>query len=439
MNKPTNDLIKVSATPIISEPVRFGLIVLGVFFGTFLLWSVLAPIETAAIAVGKVTVDSNRKTIQHLEGGIVRKIHVREGTIVKKGALLVELEDTQARAALDLLQGQSFELQATEARLKAEIAEQDTLEFPAHLTANHAEKIKKILTAQSKLFDANKKAMAGQLVILKQRIEQLQKEIESLDAQVVSESKQLKLIEEEIEAVKYLESKKLIERPRLLALQREAARLIGNRGEHIGLIAKAQQKIGETNSQIITVQDQNKKDKLTELRETQKQLADVLEREKGAKDVLERTKITAPTAGRVVGLLEHTIGGVLKPGADIMNIIPSDDRLVIEAKLSPLDIDIVHEGLSAKVQLTAYKTRNTPTLLGEVSHVSADSFEDKNTQEAYYLARVEIPQSQLALVEHVKLHPGMPAQVMIIIDKRSPFAYFMSPIKDSFNRAFREQ
>lgn len=440
MAKSDEQIVPIEAKPPIADTVKFGLIVICLFFGGFMFWSVMAPIESAAIAPGKVTVDSNRKTIQHLEGGIVKELHVRDGAVVKKGDLLIRLEDTQAKASFELLRGQSIELLAAEARLKAERDNATTLTFPEILLKNKDKpEVQAIMKSQKAIFETNKRTLAGHLNILGQRKSQLEKEIESLDAQVNSETKQLKLIEEEIKAVAYLEKRKLIEKPRLLALQREAARLLGDRGEHIGLIAKAQQKIGETSMQLLTTKDKYQKDILDQLRDTQQRLADILQRTKAAQDVLTRIEIKAPQSGKVVGLTAHTIGGVISPGEDVLHIIPSDDKLIVEARVSPLDIDVVHEGLLAKVQFTAFKQRSTPVVDGLVHHISADSFEDPNTKESYYKARIGISKEQMARLKGVKLYPGMPAQVMIIIDKQSPFSYFVTPIKDSFSRAFREQ
>jgi membrane fusion protein, type I secretion system len=435
LDKPT-----VNSAPYIKEPLQFGLIILLVFVGGFLLWSLLAPLESAAVATGRVTVDTNRKSIQHLEGGIVEKLYVRDGDKVKKGDILIQLKNTQSKASLDLVRGQVNELLALEARLVAQRDKAKNVVFSeALLKQKDNPKVAKIMKSQKAIFKAEHDSFKGQIEILRQRVVQLEKEIDSLNAQVTSETKQLKLIEEEIEAVAFLEKKKLIEKPRLLALQREAARLIGNRGEHLGLIAKAQQKIGETKTQLIAITDKRQKDALQELRDTQQKLADLLEKEKSAEDVSDRTTIRAPQSGTVVSLQEHTIGGVLRPGETVMDIVPSGDKLVIEAQIDPLDIDVVHKGLEAKVNLTAFKQRSTPALDGVVDRVSADSFTNEQTGATYYLARVSISADQLKRLHDVKLYPGMPVQVMIITDKRTPFAYFVSPIQESFRRAFREQ
>lgn len=427
--------------PFISNPVRFGLTLLGIFFGTLGLWMLFAQLESAALAPGKITVDTNRKTIQHLEGGIVKKIYVHEDSQVKKGDLLIALEDTKARVSLELLREQANSLRALEARLLAERDKTTTIQFSDALKQQQNDpKAKKIMEGQIAIFNANNQSFNDQLSILKQRIAQLEKEIESTQAQASSDNKQLKLIEEEIEAVAYLEKQKLIAKPRLLALQREEARLIGNRDENLGQVERLKQKIGETQTQTIGLKNNRQRETLKELRATQHELVDVLEREKAAADILARIQIYAPRDGRIVGLKIHTIGGVISPGAPIMDIVPSQDKLVIEARVNPLDIDIVHQGLLAKVQLSAYKQRHMPQLNGVVTRISADSIEDPQTGALYYQARVTIDQEDLKkLNRNIILYPGMPAHVMIITDKRTPIEYFTAPIRDSFHRAFREE
>jgi HlyD family type I secretion membrane fusion protein len=433
-------IVEVNPEPPIRQAVLFGAVILLVFVGTFLLWALLAPLESAAIADGKIVVDTSRKTIEHLEGGIIARLYVQEGSQVKQGDLLIELDDTQALARLDLLRGQINHFYGLAARLLAERDNKDKVRFPKRLiNQKDNPSVQQIMQSQRAIFAANKATFNGQIVILQQRIKQLEKEIDSLQAQVESDSRQLELINEEIEAVAYLEARKLIERPRLLALKREAARLKGERGENLGLIAKAEQGIGETQSQIIATKDNRQKEILEDLREVRQKLTDLLEEERAAEDVLKRTAIRAPQDGTVVGLKKHTVGGVLSPSEEVMEIVPSKDELIIEARVSPLDIDVVYPGLIAKVKLTAFKQRSTPSLDGKVDTVSADILQDEYSGETYYSARIKIDGEQLKKVSHVKLYPGMPSQVMIITDHRTPMQYFLSPIKDSFNRAFREQ
>ncbi|OGT52206.1 MAG: hypothetical protein A3E84_02520 [Gammaproteobacteria bacterium RIFCSPHIGHO2_12_FULL_42_13] len=416
------------------------MIVVIAFFGLFFLWSILAPVETAAISPGKIVSSTNRKTIQHLEGGIIKKIYVQEGSTVKAGDPLIKLDDTQAKATYDLLHSQANELLATEARLSAERDNQATIQFPEILLKQQNDiKTKKIMGAQETIFQNNKKTLSDQLNILAQRITEYEKQIEGHQAQVISNEKQLEFVQKELDALNILDKKHYIEKPRLWSVEREAARLRGNRGELEASIAETQQKIGETKQQMISLKNTTQKDILDKYAETQRNLLDTLEREKATEDTLRRTLVTAPQDGVIVNLQEHTIGGVIGPGKAILDLVPTHDALVVEARVSPLDIDIVHPGLDAKVKLTAYKQRSTPAIDGIVTEVSADSFQDPQTNSSYYVARIIISNEQLKKLPKIKLYPGMPVEVMIIVDNRTAWEYFVTPIKESYSRAFREQ
>ena len=419
----------------------FGLIFLFVFFGGFALWSYLAPIDSAAVAQGQIMVAGNRRVIQHLEGGIIKQINVRDGDRVLKDQVLVELDNTRSIAALSMTRSELYQQYAIEARLLAERDHAAEISFePVLVKASHTdEKLKDVISSQEAIFKANKKSLDGNIAILNQQISQLKEQIKGVKAQYVSNTKQYELISEEVKEVAQLAAKKLVEKPRLLALQRNAAQLQGARGDNVSQIAILRQRIGETKSKILTLESDQHKDVLTQLREVQKQISDLVKREVVEKDVMDRTLIRSPQTGSVVGLQVHTKGGVVSPGAAMMDIVP-EEQLVIQARVSPLDIDVVHKGLIAQVTLSAFKSRTTPTLEGRVESVSADAVQDPQTGEPYYEARVQLDNEQLALLDaDQELYPGMPVQVMIVTDKRTMFQYLTSPITDSFNRAFREQ
>jgi HlyD family secretion protein/epimerase transport system membrane fusion protein len=280
---------------------------------------------------------------------------------------------------------------------------------------------------------------ADNLNILRQRIAQLEDEIRGHQAQIESNTEQLKYVDKELSALEELDKKNYADKPRMWSLQREAARLDGNRGELTANIAQAQQKIGETEQQVLALKTNTQKQILDDLTDTQRKLDDAIQYEKSTEDVLRRTVISAPQNGVIVNMQEHTVSGVIGPGKDIMDIVPSDDALVVEARISPLDIDIVHTGLPAKVKLIAFKQRSMPAIDGVVTEVSADSFYDSQTNSSYYRARINISSDELKKLPNVKLYPGMPVEVMIIVDRRTAWQYFISPIKESYNKAFREQ
>lgn len=440
LEKISGDTIEHTSRPPIRNASRFGMIILLGFFGVFGLWAVFAPIETAALAPGKIVSSTNRKTIQHLEGGIIRKIYVKEGSVVKAGDPLIKLEDTQARTKYDLLHSQVIEYTATEARLIAQRDNLDSIQFPPALLKQAVNPdVKKILDVQENIFTNDRKTYADNLKILQQRIAQLQDQIKGHQAQVDSNNEQLQFVEKELNALKELDKKNYADKPRIWALERESSKLEGNRGELIASIAQAQQKIGETEQQIIALKNTTQKEVLDDLTEVHRRLIDTIEYEKSTEDILKRTVITAPQSGVIVDMQEHTVSGVIGAGKDIMDIVPSDDALVVEARISPLDIDIVHPGLDAKVKLVAFKQRSLPAVDGVVTDVSADSFYDSQTNSSYYRARINISAQQLKKLQSVKLYPGMPVEVMIIIDRRTAWQYFITPVKDSYSKAFHEQ
>jgi HlyD family type I secretion membrane fusion protein len=402
-------------------------------------WGGSAPLSGAAVAPGQVVVQSNRKTIQHLEGGIVSEIAVKDGDVVSSGEVLVRLDDTRARTSLDALHGRYFAALAREARLiaeregRAEIAFAPELLQSAHPAAHEA------VAGQRRIFEARRIWVEGQIAILRQQIAQLREEIVALEAQVESEARQSGLIAEEKQGVEALVTKGLERRPRLLALQRTAEEIGARRSDHLGQIARAQQKIGEAELQITDHENKRIDDIMRELRTTQDDLFDLRERLSAARDVLDRTDVRAPRDGVVVNSRVHTIGGVVNPGDALLEIVPQAEELVIEARVRRDDIDLVRPGMTAQVRLIAYKQRWTPSVEGVVRTVSADRLEDGRSGESFFVARVEVDPASLAKLPNAELYPGMPADVLILTEKRTALDYMLSPITASLARAFREQ
>lgn len=429
------------ALNIARRPIVFGLWIIIIVLGFFGLWAAIAPLDSAAIARGVVVLNDNKKTIQHLEGGIIDELLVSEGDFVKKGQPLIRLSETAAKARLDLVIGQLLAARAAENRLTAERDSSETITFDKELLekAKHNVEIKKIVDSQQNLFIARKNAINGQVDILKQRIAQFDDEINGLKAQEASTDNQLGLINEEISIVQQLLAKGNAQKPRLLALQRRGAELEGIKGEYQARIAKAGQAITEAELEITNITTKFINEVVDDLKETQVQLADLEERRRAAQDIMDRIVIIAPRSGIVTDLQFHTTGGVISPGAKILDIVPQDDKLIIEAHVSPTDRDIVHQGLRARVRLTAYKTRRTPILEGKLLSISPDRFVDQATRESYYKARIRINEKQLKSLKDVELQPGMPADVLIVTGTRTMMSYLFSPITDSFRKAFREQ
>jgi HlyD family type I secretion membrane fusion protein len=432
----------VPRSPPVRAPVLAGLLILLAFGLGFGGWAALAPLSSAAIAPGFVRVESNRKTVQHLEGGIIDELRVQDGDIVQAGQVLIRLDRTQAAARHDALLHQYQSLRAAEARLIAERDGRHRIAFGEELESRRAEpRVTDILAGQESIFETRRRSYQGQIGILEQRVEQLRSEIAGLRAQVSSEDRQLALIAEETADVDSLVGKGLERKARLLALRRQAALLEGGRGEHIAEIARAQQAIGETELETFSLEDRLAAEVAEGLEEVQNQLAETEEELRAAEDVLRRHEITALIAGTVVGLRFFTEGGVIEPGVPILDIVPESDRLIIEAQVNPLDIDTVEPGLPAQVRLIAFKQRSTPTLDGQVVQVSADSLSDEEAETAisFYKADVEIDPAELTRLDGVSLYRGMPAEVLIRTGERTLADYLLAPVLDSFARAFREE
>lgn len=418
-----------------------GSIVVGAFFVGFGGWATLAPLASAAIAPGIVSPDGSRKTVQHLEGGIIRDIRVKNDEMVKSGDVLLVLEDTQARAAFDLLQTQSDALAATYARLTAEQIGAEAVNFPDDLLARAAAQpdIADLVEGQRQVFTVRKQSLGERKAILGQQIRQLGAEIKGLRDQIEARDREVALIKDEIVQVSELLRRGYERKPRLLALQRREAQIEGERAEHLGDIARAQQTIDQAKLEIVNLETARQDEVAAEITRVRTELLAMQERLLASRDVLRRTEVTAPVDGRVVELRFKTAGGVVGPGEPILDIVPIRDELLVDARVSPLDIDVVRAGLEARVHLLAYRQRSLPQIGGIVRQVSADSIVDQATGQRYFLARVEVDPAGLAtLPEGVPLSAGMPAEVLIKTGERTLLNYLVEPLLDSVRRSFRE-
>ncbi len=422
------------------QPIIIGGWMMIFVFGFLGLWAAFAPLASAAIAPGKVILSGSKKSIQHLEGGVIDEILVREGQKVEKGEALIRLNETASRARLDLFRKQYYTAVASEARLIAERDSLDEISYPSSLEESdeHKEAIKEVVQSQTRLFESRRATIRGQKKVLLQKKEQFKKEILGLRAQISSASKQIRLLNEEIGAMRKLLSQGNAQKPRLLALQRQQADLEGERGQHRARISRAEQSIAESDLQIINTQNEFANRVSTEMREVVDKLADLQERIKASVDVMDRIVIEAPLSGIITALQVHTVGGVIRSGDTIMEIVPIDE-LVVEAQVSPQDIDVVRKGLEARVMLSAYAARRVPPVAGTVIQVSPDRFEDKRTGMPYYSVRIKIDEESLADHEGIEMTPGMPADALIVTGERSVLSYLMTPISDSFRKAFREE
>lgn len=416
-----------------------GTIVL-LFVVGFLGWAAFAPLDSALMAPGTIVVASHRKTIQHLEGGIVRDIFVKEGQTVTAGEKLIALDEAQARANLNLLEDQADALGAQEARLIAQRDGKDHIDFPPDLLARAASpKVAKILQGEQTTFDSQRATLSKQLEILSQRNGENTSIIAGLKAQQTSVESQLALIQREADSVEKLLAEGLSTLPRLLELQRQAADLTGQQGQLEQKIAEVNQQSGENEMQMMNLKNQQLGDVLKILQDVQTRHYDALDRIQAVRDIFGRLVLVAPVAGRVVGLAVHTKGAVIKPGETVLEIVPDNDQLEVEAHVRPDDAGDVHVGMTAKVSVSAYQNRRLPMITGVVSNFSADRLVDERTGQPYFTANVTVDRSSLKDFPEAKIVPGMPVEVAIDTGQRTALAYFVEPIRDVFRRGMREK
>ncbi len=422
------------------ELVIAGTALIGIFLIGFGTWSAFAPLESAAMASGTVVAESSRKTIQHLEGGIIGAILVHDGDAVRTGQTLIRLDDTKARTTLAALTGQLWDAKAREARLLAERDDAKEIHFPDDLLARAEDpEVAQAIAGQQKIFETRRTLQESKIATIHERIAQVTEEISGHQAEEQALHKRVSLIQEEIAGVRELVGKGLERKPHLLQLERDLAEMDGKRGDTLAQIARARQTIAESEINILSLKNDTQKEVADELRETQKKRIELEEQAQAAAFVLSRTEVKAPEAGIVTDLRVHTPGGVINPGEALMDLVPQQDRLIIEAEVRPEDIDRVRQGLPAQVRLLPYKQRRTPPLDATVMYVSADRLVDKKSNQPYFAAKIGIDESELARLEEVKLIPGMPSEVMIKTGETTVALYALSPIFDSFHHAFREK
>jgi HlyD family secretion protein len=404
-------------------------------------WAASTELAGAVIAPGRLVVDSNVKKVQHPTGGIVAELLVREGDRVKAGDVLLRLDETQARATVAMVRKDLDELLARQARLEAEREDLDAVAFPADLLARLDDPdVARAVSGERRLFELRQAARAGQKAQLRQRIAQLDEEIEGLAGQSAAKDKEIALIRQELAGVQELREKNLVPLTRLTSLERDAAGLEGDRSELIGAAAEAKGKITEIELQIIQVDQDLRTDVGKELAEIRPKISELAERRIAAEDQLRRIEIRAPQDGKVHQLTVHTVGGVIQAGEPIMLIVPDQDRLTIEARIAPQDIDQVRLGEPAALRFSAFSQRTTPELDGEVTLISADLTEDQRTGAAYYVVHIAPKLGQIErLGAAVRLVPGMPVEAFIETGERTVLSYLVKPMRDQIAKAFREK
>ena len=403
---------------IAENTINYGIKALIIFAVLFLGWAVFLPIKSASIADGVIVLDFNRKTIQHLEGGIIDQILVKEGQTINGGDVLLYLHDIKAKTEQQILKERLWTMQLQKERLKAEKENKSSMNLTdffsetGELSPSDNEKLQEIAANQLRLFKAKKDKRSGEIKVLEKKLK--------------SAELRLKLFEKELGLIKPLVDEDNLPVLREIDLQKS--------------IAEADEQAETAKLQIANYKNDDLSETLKEIKESDMEIVALYNQLSASKDILKRSAITSPVAGKIMNIKYHTIGAVVPPGGEIMNIVPQHEELIIEAKVKPQDIDNVVVGMKSKIQLTAYKGKKVPKLNGEVINISADIITNEQTRESYFLARVSISKKDIEkLKDKIELYPGMPAQVFIITGSRSLVSYMFTPISDSAYKAFREE
>ncbi len=417
-----------------------GVCIILVAFGFFGGWAALSPLDSAVVTYGVLGAEGNRKVVQHLDGGIVRAILVRDGDEVSEGQELIRLDQVQARAALDIQNAAVDSLSAAIARLEAERSGREFIMFPSDLLARASEPaISELLRTQTQLFNARRSAVAAQVRTISEQVEQARSQATAYEGQVAALAEQYRLVQEELRTKNALFEKGYATKTRILELQRAAAGLLGQQQEYSGNIVRLKHTVAQLQSQISqNLSDQQLK-AAQELDEARGKLADAKERQRASQDVLDRTVIRAPTSGTVLGLGVHTVGAVIGRGERLLEIVPADRDLVVTARLRPVDGVDVAAGMRTELRFISPQGRKLPMIRGTVRHRSADVRADAKTAEAYYDVEVVIDAGDLRRMANVKLMPGAPVEVIVPTGSRTALEYLLDPVRDSFRHGLREQ
>jgi len=415
--------------------IRFGLWVIFVVFVLMGGWMAYAPLANSSVAVGKVSADLNKKTIQHLEGGKVTAIYVKDGDKVKQGQILIKLRDVQIKAQLDILNSQYQEAIALFTRLKAQRDDKTSILFPPELTDKNA------IDDQTNIFVTSLRADKDEKAITKNRILQIENQIQGLGYLISSQENRLESISEEISEWEVLYKQRLVDKQRIRELKRENNMIDGDLDNKKSEIAKLKEQMLEIKTQQLLRESELKKDTLERYVEAKALIYDLKSKIIATDDTLNRTNIVSPIDGTVVGLSLHTVGGVIAPGSPILEIIPENAKLLVVAQVTTTDIDKVRVGLLADIRFSAFNLQQAHVVEGIVAHVSADSFIDEVSGLPYYEAKIEVTDRGLEQLKEYSfiLVSGMPAEVMIKIGDRTALSYFVKPFTDMLSRSFNEE
>ena len=421
-----------------NKVVLIGIAIILLAFGGFGTWAATAPLDSASVAPGTVVVESNRKAIQHLDGGVIKNIVVSNGDVVQPGQVLVQLDATEQKANLESVRAKLDSALARQARLLAERDGKDTIDFPKELERRSDKpEVRAIMAGERSSFTERRRTRQGQVAIQKQKIARLEQQINGVRAQLASKDRQTQILSDELKSLRKLHEQGLFPKTRVLQRERQLAKLEGDMGADRASIARAQAQISKAELQIEQVRQEFQEKVVSELRKVEDRVTELRKKLVMANERLARTTITAPQAGVVQNMQVHTEkSAVVRPGQQIMQIIPDNDELIIEAEVKPRDIDRVEEGQKAEVRISAFEMRTTPVLFGHVETVSADRIVPKESDKAFYKARVRIGADELEKLGGKKLQAGMPAQVFIKTGERTMLQYLINPLTDAMSTAF---
>lgn len=423
------------AVPSVQPLIRQGLLVIALAFGGLGTWAAVAPLDGAIIAPGVLKVNGTRKTVQHLEGGLVRQVHVRDGDAVRAGDVLVTLVDERASASLDLLAQQIDQETARAARLAAQRDLAERIEFPAELLRRAGTpRVAPLLQRERALFQAMSNALARHTELTERQIAQTREELAGVQVQSDADDSAAKLMQEEVRAYESLLQQNYIAGAAVLRLRRNQEEYQARRGERQSAAAKARQRVTELELALATRRNDYLQTASDQLTQVAARLAELQERHRAALDQVARQKVVAPIAGTVVALRLFTIGGVVRPGEPLLDIVPSEEGLVVEAQINLDDVDHVHPGQEAQVRLTAFNTRTSPMLDGRVVYLSADKLDTEGGERSYYLVRVALPPQAGGAMQLA----GMRAEVFLKTAPRTALQYLLEPVTSALRRAARE-
>jgi HlyD family type I secretion membrane fusion protein len=429
-----------SMVPDWKRPARLGYLVIFLAFGVVGGWSAFARLDSAIVAPGVVTVESNRKTIQHFEGGIVREILVREGQHVEEDEVLFRLDGTQSQANADVARNQLAANMAQEARLIAERDGAEDITFPIELMNNIDQRVvKEALADQRKQFTERRASLNGQIAILQSRVKQYNTEIEGLGDEKAATIRQLNSIGDELVDLRYLREQRLVVKSRVMALEREQSRLEGIVGRSIADASKAQNGIGEADLQIDQLKKKFSEEVNAAVVEVRQKISDLREKVTVSKDILRRIEIRAPRSGGIQNVRVATIGGIIRAGEALLELIPDGDGLVINVQVSPMDIDTLQPDMPAEVRFSSFHAQNLPVVMGQVASVSRDRLTDEQSKQPYFLARVVVADEKIPSAIRGRIKAGMPADVIIPTGEQTVMGYLIRPLRNRASKALREQ